>query len=53
MDAQRLEAIKNQAKFELEQEKFREAVEAKKVELRKTKTLWEIIFPFKITISRR
>jgi len=48
-----LEAVKLQAKKELEEEKFRLAVEQYKVKLRKRRPLWDRVFPWKIIILRK
>lgn len=48
-----VEEIKAQAKLELQQERFKKAVEAEKERLRKHKPLWDRIFPWKITIERK
>jgi len=44
--------VLEQAKEELKYEKFREAVEKKKLELLTKKPLWAKLFPFKITVQR-
>lgn len=49
----RREQIIQQARQELEEEMYREAVEAKKVELRARKPWLHRIFPWVITINRR
>lgn len=41
------------AKAEFEQELFREAVEKYKQKLREKKSIWDLIFPFKIIIVRK
>jgi hypothetical protein len=48
-----INAVKVQAEKELAEERFKEAVKAKKVEILQKKTFWELVFPFKITITRR
>lgn len=42
-----------QAKKELEEETYREEVETIKTKLRTKKNIWQKLFPFKITITRR
>jgi len=46
------EVIK-QAKKELQEELFREAVERIKEKLRKRRTVWDRIFPWRIVIVRK
>lgn len=41
------------AKRELEEEVTREKINAMKEKLRNKKSLWQKLFPFKITIERR
>lgn len=48
-----LELIKKKAQAELYEERFREAVDAEKVKILTKKSVWERLFPFKITITRR
>ena len=48
-----LEMIKNQAKAEFKKEKIRKAVDNYKEKLRKKRPLIDIIFPWKITITRK
>lgn len=45
--------VKKEAEKELEEERFREAVEQMKSKLRQKKPLLHKIFPWKITIQRR
>ena len=47
------EAIMRQAKLELEEELFREKVEAYKQKLRQKRSFWDIIFPYKILIIKK
>lgn len=47
-----IEAVKTQARLELDQEAFRKAVDAYKEKL-KAKTLWDVLFPWRIIIVRR
>ena len=42
-----------QAKREVEHERFRELVEAEKLRIRTHRTLWQQMFPWKITITPR
>ena len=48
-----IEEIKKQAKAELEQERFREAVDKYKEELRLRKPFWDKFFPWKIVIINK
>lgn len=48
-----VELIKKTAQAELEHEIFRRAVAQHKERLRKKKSLWDIIFPWKIIIVRK
>lgn len=41
------------AREEVEQERFRAAVEAEKSRLRTHRSLWDRLFPFTITIRRK
>lgn len=45
--------IEAQAFKEIAEEKFRQAVDVRKEQLRKHRTLWERLFPWKITIERK
>ena len=45
--------IEEIAKQEFEEEKKREEIEKIKDQLRKKKSLWDMIFPFTITIRRK
>lgn len=45
--------IKKQAQKELDEEQFRHAVERYKDKLRKSRSLWDKIIPFKIIIVRK
>lgn len=40
--------IMKQAQLEIEQEKFREAVERAKQKIRERRSIWDRIFPFRI-----
>ena len=42
-----------QAKKEIEEEKFREAVEAEKEKLRHKRSFWEVVFPWTITVTKK
>lgn len=48
-----LDEVKRQAKLELEQEQFREAVERYKEKLKNKKSLWDKVFPWKVLIIRK
>ncbi len=45
--------IKLQAEKEFKEELFRDAVERHKQKLREKKTVWDIIFPWKIIIIKK
>lgn len=45
-------AIIAQANRELAYERFRKAVDEKKIELLTYKPLWQKLFPFKVTVER-
>lgn len=45
--------IQAQAKKEIAEENFRQAVEAEKARLRQYRPLWVRLFPWQITIKRR
>lgn len=47
------ERVRKEALSEIEQERFREAVEASKERLRRRKPLMERLFPWEITIKRK
>lgn len=42
-----------QAKKEIREEKYREAVDLEKQRLREKRTVWERVFPYKISIKKR
>lgn len=48
-----IEEIQAQAKKEIAEEKFRQAVDAEKERLRQYRPLWNRVFPWVITIKRR
>lgn len=48
-----MEEITAQAKKEIAEEKFRQAVEAEKARLQQYKPLWVRLFPWRLTIERR
>ena len=48
-----IEKVKEQAKKELEEAAFQKAVEEEKDRLRKKKSFWDIIFPYKIIIIKK
>lgn len=48
-----LKTIRAQAEKEIAEEKFKAAVAAEKARLLTKKSVWERLFPFKITITRR
>lgn len=48
-----IEEVTAQAKKEIAEEKFRQAVEAEKTRLRQYRPLWVRVFPWRITIKRR
>jgi ribosomal protein L16/L10AE len=45
--------VKRRAEAELEQEQFRAAVDAMKERLKTERSLWDRIFPWRITITRK
>ena len=45
--------VERQARKELEEESFREAVEMAKTKLKERKSFLSVIFPFKLLIVRR
>ena len=48
-----LEKIKIQAKSELKEEQFREAVEKYKHKLKKKKNFWDSVFPYKLILIKK
>lgn len=51
--AEQIKAIKSRAEAELDEEKFRNAVECYKHKLRARKNFWNRIFPWKIIFVRK
>ena len=45
--------IKKQAELEYQQELFRKAVDEYKAKLRTKRTIWEIVFPYKIMVVKK
>lgn len=48
-----LNKIREQAQKELEEERYRAAVDKEKERLRNKKSLWDRIFPYKIIILKK
>ena len=48
-----IEEVKKSAKKELEEELFREAVVRYKEKLKTKRSLWDLIFPYKIVLIKK
>jgi hypothetical protein len=48
----RLVEAKKIAQTEIDDEDFKDLVDREKLKIREKKTFWEIVFPFKVTITR-
>lgn len=49
----KIDLIAEQAKKEIEEEEFRIEVEKLKSKLRQKRRLWDMVFPWKISIKRK
>lgn len=53
MGAMDMKEIRAQAEKELEEERFKEAVEKYKEKLKKKRSFWDVIFPYKIVFIKK